>query len=70
MNDITTRGNLSRAFLKRLKEGDLSPIIKKIIDDMELDVQVRGNYLNVYIEVVTYSALSHNRFSSINSIFI
>ncbi len=48
MNDITTRGNLSRAFLKRLKEGDLSPIIKKIIDDMELDVQVRGNYLNVY----------------------
>ncbi|MDE6485072.1 MAG: hypothetical protein K2L14_06745 [Duncaniella sp.] len=48
MKDTTTRGNLSKTFLKRLTEGDLNTIIKQIIDDNELDIQVRDNYLNVY----------------------
>lgn len=48
MTNITMRGNLSKSFLNRLCEGDLCAIINEIIDDSELDVQVRDNYLNVY----------------------
>lgn len=45
------RGNFSKQFLKRLTDGDLRPIISKIIEDRkEFDIQVRDNYLNVYYQ--------------------
>lgn len=42
------RGNLSRRFLTELTSGKFRNVIKHIIDDKELDIQVRDNYLNIY----------------------
>lgn len=42
------RGNLSQRFLTELTSGNLRNVIKHILDDTELDIQVRDNYLNIY----------------------
>lgn len=48
MSKIPMRGNLSQRFLTELTSGNLRNVIKHIIDDKELDIQVRDNYLNIY----------------------
>lgn len=42
------RGNFSQKFLTELSNGKLRDVIKYILDDTEMDVQVRDNYLNIY----------------------
>ena len=39
---------LSKSFVKELTVGKLSDLLQCIIHDAELDLQIRGNYINVY----------------------
>lgn len=39
---------LSETFMDALKDGILSRIRKKVIEDKDLDLQIRNNYLNLY----------------------
>lgn len=39
---------LSKSFVKELTVGKLSDLLNCIIRDAELDLQIRGNYINVY----------------------
>lgn len=48
MSKIPMRGNFSQKFLTELTNGKLRDVIKYILDDTEMDVQVRDNYLNIY----------------------
>lgn len=48
MSKIPMRGNLSQQFLTKLTKGNLQSVIKYILGDTDLDVQLRDNYLNVY----------------------
>lgn len=47
MSKIPMRGNFSQKFLTELTNGKLRDVIKYILDDTEMDVQVRDNYLNI-----------------------
>lgn len=40
---------LSDSFIKRLN-GELKPLLDYVIKDKDLDLQIRGNYINVYYE--------------------
>ena len=48
MSRLPLRGDFSQKFLAKLTNGNLRDVIKHILDDKELDVQVRDNYLNIY----------------------
>ncbi len=39
---------LSPTFMEDLASGHLSPLLKRVQDDTSLDLQIRGDYLNVY----------------------
>ncbi len=39
---------LSRTFMDELQHGFLSPLRQQVIEDKDLDLQIRNNYLNVY----------------------
>lgn len=47
-NNAPIRGNLSPSFKKELLHGRLAGILQTAIEDSELDIQVRDNYLNIY----------------------
>jgi len=42
------RGIHNKKLLKSLTDGHLSKMLEVVIDDSELDVQIRNNYLNIY----------------------
>lgn len=42
------RGNLSKSFIEKLTNGKYAPLLKAIIDDEELNIQLRDKYINVY----------------------
>lgn len=49
MTKVPFRGRLSKNFATALSsKGNIAPIIEYILNDTELDVQVRDNYINVY----------------------
>lgn len=41
---------LSMQFMKELRSGFLQGIIQKVIDDKDLDMQIRENYINIYFK--------------------
>jgi len=41
---------LSENFIDNLKNGFLSPITQEVINDKDLDLQIRDNYLNIYFK--------------------
>lgn len=41
---------LSENFIDNLKNGFLSPITQGVINDKDLDLQIRDNYLNIYFK--------------------
>lgn len=47
-NQPPKRGKLSETFEKSLKTGEQSEILSYILSDVELDIQLRDNYINVY----------------------
>lgn len=47
-NQAPKRGRLSETFEKSLKTGNLSGFLSYILSDVELDIQLRDNYINVY----------------------
>lgn len=40
--------HLSAGFMSNLKHGYLSGILQRVIEDKDLDLQIRDNYLNIY----------------------
>ena len=40
--------HLSEGFISNLKHGYLSGIVQRVIEDKDLDLQIRDNYLNIY----------------------
>lgn len=48
MNNLPKRGNLSPSFIAKLTEGEYAPLLKTILEDTDLDMQLRDKYINVY----------------------
>jgi hypothetical protein len=64
---------LSPTYMTALREGILSGITEAVIDDKDLDLQIRENYLNIYykgnsllklteVDAETYRAQAHKKF--------
>lgn len=43
-----TRGSFSSNFMEKLMNGQYAKLIQTALDDKELDIQLRDNYINVY----------------------
>ena len=52
---------LSDRFMNSLKTGHLSALTRKVIQDPDLDLQIRHNYLNIYYKGNSLLKLSETR---------
>jgi hypothetical protein len=43
---------LSSSFLTQLKTGFLNPLLSLIHGDLDLDLQIRDNYINIYFKAI------------------
>ena len=56
---------LSEDFMANLKHGFLSGIVQRVIEDKDLDLQIRDNYLNIYYKgnsLLKLTEANHQRY--------